>query len=108
MLTRTQLDRLVGDRCHRALSSPKCRWCSEGGMLRLAVRQTRGSDSASPGYPAAMRWFPAYSPDKPVALGGHAVLTGIFNGSVAAFAVAQRRSGRHLPERLPPGDLVLL
>jgi Protein of unknown function (DUF1360) len=55
-----------------------------------------------------MRWFPAYSPDKPVALGGHAVLTGIFNGSVAAFAIAQRRSGRDLPERLPPGDLVLL
>jgi uncharacterized protein DUF1360 len=55
-----------------------------------------------------VRWFPAYSPDKDVALGGHAVLVGVFNGSVAAFVLAQRRSGRKLPPRLPPGDLVLL
>lgn len=43
-----------------------------------------------------------------MALGGHAVLVGAFNGSVLAFAIAQRRSGRPLPERFPPGDLVLL
>jgi hypothetical protein len=43
-----------------------------------------------------------------MALGGHAVLAGIFNGSVAAFALSQRRSGRGLPDRFPPGDLVLL
>jgi hypothetical protein len=55
-----------------------------------------------------MRWFPAYSPDKDVALGGHAVLVGLFNGSVAALALAQRRSGRRLPDQFPPGDLVLL
>lgn len=55
-----------------------------------------------------MRWFPGYSPDKSVAMGGHALLTGIFNGSVVAFALAQRRSGRALPERVPAGDLVLL
>ena len=55
-----------------------------------------------------MRWFPAYSPDKDVALGGHAVLVGVYNGSVAAFALSQRRSGRALPDRFPPGDLLLL
>jgi hypothetical protein len=55
-----------------------------------------------------MRWFPAYSPDKEVALGGHAVLVGLFNGSVTALALAQRRSGRSLPERIPAGDLVLM
>jgi hypothetical protein len=55
-----------------------------------------------------MRWFPAYSPDKDVALGGHAVLVGLFNGSVAAVALAQRRSGRRLPERIPAGDLLLM
>jgi hypothetical protein len=55
-----------------------------------------------------VRWFPDYSPDKDVALGGHAVLVGVFNGSVLALAVAQRRSGRPLPDRFPPGDLVLL
>lgn len=55
-----------------------------------------------------MRWFPAYSPDKPVAMSGHAALTTLFNGLVAAFALAHRRSGRELPERLPAGDLVLL
>jgi len=55
-----------------------------------------------------MRWFPAYSPDKDVALGGHALLVGLYNGSVAAFVLSERRSSRRLPERLPAGDLVLL
>jgi Protein of unknown function (DUF1360) len=55
-----------------------------------------------------VRWFPGYSPDKPVAMGGHAFLTTIYNGSVAAFVVAQRRSGRGFPERVPAGDLALL
>ena len=55
-----------------------------------------------------MRWFPQYSPDEPKALGGHAALTALYNGSVIAFGVSHRRSGRDLPERLPPGDLVLL
>lgn len=43
-----------------------------------------------------------------MANGGHAVLTFVFNGSVAAFALAQKRSGRGLPERLPTGDLLVL
>jgi hypothetical protein len=55
-----------------------------------------------------MRWFPGYSPDKPVAMSGHALLTTVYNGSVAAFMVAERRSGRGLPERIPAGDLALL
>jgi hypothetical protein len=41
-------------------------------------------------------------------MGGHAVLTGIFNASVAAFALAQHRAGRELPDRYPAGDLLLL
>ncbi len=55
-----------------------------------------------------MRWFPGYSPDKPVAMGGHALLTTVYNGSAAALVLAQRRSGRELSERVPTGDLVLL
>lgn len=55
-----------------------------------------------------MRWFPGYSPDKPVAMSGHAFLTTVYNGSVVAFVLAQRRTGRELPERVPAGDLVLL
>jgi hypothetical protein len=55
-----------------------------------------------------VRWFPAYSPDKSVALGGHAALVALFNGSVAAFSLSQWRSGRGLPDRFQPGDLVLL
>jgi Protein of unknown function (DUF1360) len=55
-----------------------------------------------------VRWFPAYSSDEDVALGGHAVLVGIYNCSLAAFSASQRRSGRGLPERIPAGDLVLL
>ena len=41
-------------------------------------------------------------------MSGHAFLTTVYNGSVAAFVVAQRRSGRALPERVAAGDLVLL
>lgn len=41
-------------------------------------------------------------------MSGHAVLTGIFNGSVAAFALAHHRAGGELPERYPAGDLLLL
>jgi hypothetical protein len=56
-------------------------WCAQVRDAQPSGPSNTGSDSASPGYSAAMCWFPAYSPDKPVALGGHAVLTGIFNGS---------------------------
>jgi hypothetical protein len=55
-----------------------------------------------------MRWFAGYSPDKPVAMSGHAALTAVYNGSVATFVLAQIRSGQPLPERVPAGDLVLL
>ncbi len=55
-----------------------------------------------------MRWFAGYSPDKPVAMSGHAALTAVYNGSVATFVLAQLRSGEPLPERVPAGDLVLL
>jgi Protein of unknown function (DUF1360) len=55
-----------------------------------------------------VRWFRAYSPDKNVALGGHAALVGVYNGSLTAFALSQRRSGRGLPDRFPPGDLLML
>ena len=36
------------------------------------------------------------------------MLVCVYNGSLAAFAFAQRRSGRGLPDRFPPGDLLLL
>jgi uncharacterized protein DUF1360 len=55
-----------------------------------------------------MSLFRAYSPDDPKPLGGHAILTLVFNGPVAALAAAQRRSGRPLPERVPAGDVLLL
>jgi Protein of unknown function (DUF1360) len=55
-----------------------------------------------------MSWLRGYSPNEPKPLAGHAFLTLVFNGSVAALAVAQRRSGRPLPERFPAGDLLLL
>ncbi len=41
-------------------------------------------------------------------MSGHAFLTTVYNGSVAAFVVAQLRSGRKLPDRVPASDLVLL
>lgn len=56
----------------------------------------------------SMALLRSYSPREPRALGGHAALTAVYNGSVAGFVLAQRRSGRRLPERIPPGDLALL
>ena len=55
-----------------------------------------------------MRLLRSYSPNEPRALGGHAILTAAYNGSVLALAVAQTRSGRPLPDRFPAGDLALL
>jgi hypothetical protein len=55
-----------------------------------------------------MRWFPGYSPDKPVAMSGHAALTAAYNASVATYVLGWIRSGQPLPERVPAGDLVLL
>jgi len=55
-----------------------------------------------------MGFLRAYSPDERQPLGAHAVLTFAFNGSVVACALAYRRSGRRLPERIPVGDLALL
>lgn len=41
-------------------------------------------------------------------LGGYAVLMGAFGGSATAFGAWFKRSGRELPERIDPRDLVLL
>jgi hypothetical protein len=39
---------------------------------------------------------------------GHAALITAFGSSVAGVGLAFRRSGRELPEALPPGDIVLM
>jgi len=49
-----------------------------------------------------------YSPEEPKPLGGYAMLTLIFNGLVAALALAHARSRRSLPERIPTRDIALL
>ena len=41
-------------------------------------------------------------------LGGYAALSGTFATLVVAFGTWIRRSGRELPERMDPGDLVLV
>ncbi len=55
-----------------------------------------------------MRFLRAYAPGQERLLGGHALLTGVFTGGVATFAITYRRSGRGLPEQVPPGDLALM
>jgi hypothetical protein len=50
----------------------------------------------------------SYSPEEGQPLAGHAVLTAVFNGSVVAFAVAYRRSGRRLPQGMAVGDLAMM
>ena len=38
----------------------------------------------------------------------YAILAAVFNGGYAGALLAARRAGRELPERVPPGDLVLI
>jgi hypothetical protein len=49
-----------------------------------------------------------YSPEEPKPLGGYAAITAVFNACLLAYALAQRRSSRKLPERIPLGDVLLL
>jgi hypothetical protein len=41
-------------------------------------------------------------------LGGYAAVAAVFNAAVVAFVLAQRRSGRRPPQRIPLSDVVLL
>ncbi|MBP0457757.1 DUF1360 domain-containing protein [Streptomyces montanisoli] len=50
----------------------------------------------------------AYAPDEAIPLGGYATLAGLYAGGVGAFALAARRAGVRLPERLSPFDLLLI
>jgi len=50
----------------------------------------------------------SYSPHEHKPLGGYAVITAVFNGACAAYVAAYRRSGRPLPKRIPPADVILL
>ncbi|WP_078843272.1 DUF1360 domain-containing protein [Streptomyces albus] len=50
----------------------------------------------------------AYAPDREVPLGGYAALTAGFATGVGLFALGLRKSGRRLPERVPPWDLLVL
>ena len=49
-----------------------------------------------------------HSPDRERPLGSYAVLMGTFTTLAAGFAAWFHRSGRELPERIDPRDLVLL
>ncbi|MFD8546660.1 DUF1360 domain-containing protein [Streptomyces sp. NPDC059649] len=49
----------------------------------------------------------AYAAGEEVPLAGYAVLAGLYAAGVGAFALGVRASGRSLPARVPPGDLLL-
>ena len=52
--------------------------------------------------------FAGHSPAQERPLGGYATLMGVFGLAVGGFAAWLRRSGRELPDRVPPGDLALM
>lgn len=52
--------------------------------------------------------FAGHSPAQERPLGGYAALMGVFGVAVGGFAAWLRRSGRELPDRVPPGDLALM
>ncbi|MFH8410243.1 DUF1360 domain-containing protein [Streptomyces sp. NPDC018019] len=49
-----------------------------------------------------------YAPGEGIPLRGYAVLAGSYAGATALFALGFRKSGRTLPSRIPPWDLLLL
>src|SRR3954468_5841979 len=52
--------------------------------------------------------FTGHSPQQERALGGYGVLMGAFGAAAGAFGAWLHRSGRELPERVEPADLVLV
>jgi hypothetical protein len=52
--------------------------------------------------------FEGHSPQQERPLGGYAFLVGVFTTMAGAFAAWFRASGRELPERMDPRDLVLV
>jgi hypothetical protein len=52
--------------------------------------------------------FAGHSPDQERPLGGYAVLMASFAAVAGGFSAWISRSGRELPERPSPGDLVLM
>ena len=52
--------------------------------------------------------FAGHPPAQERPLRGYATLMGLFGVAVGGFATWMRRSGRELPERIPPGDLALI
>lgn len=59
-------------------------------------------------HPATPHPFEGHSPAQPRALRGYAVLLASFLTLASAFAGWFRRSGRELPDRVAPEDLMLL
>ena len=55
-----------------------------------------------------MSFLRTYDAGRERPVGAHALLTGTFAGGVVVFAVAQRRSGRGLPDRIPAADVALM
>ena len=55
-----------------------------------------------------MKFLSRYSPNDPKPLGGYAGLTAVWAGAVTAFVIAERKSGRPFPERVPVADMALL
>lgn len=52
--------------------------------------------------------FAAYSPEEERPLRGYAALMGVFASLAGAFSIWVRHTGRELPGRVEPGDLVVL
>jgi hypothetical protein len=68
-------------------------------------QESRGTDT--PPTSGIMNVVAGYSQEeRPLA--AYAVLVGIFNAAFAAFLLVTKRSQREIPERIAPGDLVLL
>lgn len=75
------------------------RFWQRGAGIRLAVSVTGVQDPGP---------VDGHSPGQERPLGGYAILLGTFGGLATGYAAWLRWSGRRLPDRIAPGDLLLI
>ena len=71
------------------------------------------SSSSSPhaveqAHASASGWVDGYAPDTERPLAGYATLVAGYAGGAAAFALSLRAANKHLPDRIPATDLLLM
>ncbi|MFH8350349.1 DUF1360 domain-containing protein [Streptomyces sp. NPDC018045] len=79
-----------------------------GGPATEGERRPGGADRGDGGEAGAKPAGGTYAQGEEVPLRGYAVLAGAYTTATVVFALGLRKSGRTLPSRVPPWDVLLL